>query len=181
MRPDLSATAPGGAPRFHYRFDPFRPGVSLCRLTSGAFAGMVGGLVLGVPFSAMLIADAQALGGPLSPGLFWVLHMAASTLLGMAFSLLVVPQSYRTSVPAALALVLGGAYGLGHLGLAMLGGPRPGLDVATAMELGGHALYGLALGVVYVAFHRQEVRDALAARDPAWQAWGRSEARAAQR
>lgn len=66
-------------PRVHARFDPFRPGATLGRLAAGAFAGMVG---------------------------------------------------------------------------------------------------GLAMGLVYVAFHREEVKEALAAADPRWVAWERGEARA---
>jgi hypothetical protein len=51
-------------------------------------------------------------------------------------------------------------------------------DAGAAFALIGHLVYGLGLGIVYVAFHNLEVREALDASSEKWRAWGDHEAHA---
>lgn len=175
-------------PRSH-PFDPLRPGASLGRLTSGLVAGAAGGLAFGVLMLAnftihsqigrtgMLQLVQQFLGTD-SAATVWAVHMTTSILLGVLFSVLVVPQSYRSSILWALGYVLVAGFVGSQVALRTLTGHPVVFDAGAAFALIGHLAYGLVLGLVYVAFHNLEVREALDASSEKWRAWGSREARA---
>lgn len=133
---------------------------------------MAGGVVLGFPFYAILVADAQALLGPLSFGLFWILHMALSTTIGLVFSVFVAPRAYASSIASALVLVLVGVYGGGRIVLMLAGVPLV-FDARAAIEIVAHVVYALVLGSGYVWLHRAAMEDARVSVSPKWRAWGR--------
>lgn len=166
--------------------EPLHPHVTLGRLAAGAVGGIVGGLFFGVILLSDFLVDAE-LGGrgivPLaeelldtrSPMVIWAIHAATSIALGMIFSTLISPHSYRSSVLYALGysqvVWLVGSLLL----LRSLTGEPIAYDAAAVYSQIGHLLYGLGLGIFYVGFHHEEVRDAMAAESPKWRAWGERE------
>ena len=170
-------------------FDPLRPGLSLGRLTSGLVAGAAGGLAFGVMMLANFTIHAQ-IGrtgmlqlvqdflGTDSATMVWAVHMTTSILLGILFSLLIVPQSYRSSILWALGYILVAGFVGSQLILRTLTGNPIVFDAGAAFALIGHLVYGLVLGLVYVSFHNLEVREALDASSDKWRAWGNREAHA---
>lgn len=169
--------------------DPFRPGLSLGRFTSGLVAGAAGGLAFGVLMLAnftinaeigrtgMLQLVTQFLGTD-SAATVWAVHMTTSILLGLLFAALVVPQSYRSSILWALGYILIAGFVGSQLILRTLTGHPIVFDAGAAFALIGHLVYGLILGLVYVGFHNLEVREALDASSDKWRAWGDREAHA---
>lgn len=156
----------------------FRPRITSGRLLAGLLAGISGGVILGFPFYAILMADAEALAGPLGYGLFWILHMALSTSIGVVFSIFVAPRSFASSIASALLVVLLGVYGGGRVILAFVGVPFV-LDALVPVEVIAHIVYAIVMGAGYVALHRIEVRDASHAQAERWRDWAQKEARAA--
>lgn len=170
-------------------FDPLRPGLSMGRLTSGLVAGAAGGLAFGVLMLANFTINAQiGRTGMLqlvqdflatdSAAVVWTVHMTTSILLGVLFSALIVPQSYRSSLLWGLGYILVAGFVGSQLILRTLTGHPVVFDAGAAFALIGHLAYGLVLGLVYVSFHNLEVREALDASSAKWRAWGDREAHA---
>lgn len=159
----------------------FRPAFRSARLVAGAFAGLSGGLALGFPFYAVVIVNAEALVGPLHPGLFWILHMLVSITVGVIFSILVTPLGYASSIAWGLAYVMLGVYGIGHAVIWTTTALSPAFDLRTMLDFGGHVVYALTLSIAYVAYHRMMVREALEAEDERWRSWGERQAESARR
>lgn len=169
--------------------DPLRPGLSLGRLTSGLVAGAAGGLAFGVLMLAnFTINDQMGRTGMLQlvqdflntsdPGIVFGIHMLTSIALGLAFAVFIVPQSYRSSVLWALGYILvAGFIGSQYILRSLTGHPIV-FDAGAAFALLGHLVYGMILGLVYVAFHNLEVREALDASSEKWRTWGAKEAHA---
>lgn len=169
--------------------DPFRPGLSMGRLTSGFVAGAAGGLAFGVLMLAnftineqigrtgMLSLVQQFLGTD-SPAMVWALHMATSIGLGLLFSALIAPQSYRSSILWALGYIMVVGFLLSQVLLRTITGHPIVFDAGAAFALLGHLVYGLVMGAIYVGFHNLEVREALDAQSERWRAWGDREAHA---
>lgn len=168
-------------------FDPLRPGLSMGRVTSGAVAGAVGGMAFGVLMLANFTINEQTgrVGmaqlvqdflGTSNPAAVWGVHMATSIGLGILFSLFIMPQSYRSSILWALGYVMVVGFVLSQLILRYLtGAPIDPFDAGAVFALVGHLVYGLFLGLVYVAFHNLEIREALDAQSEKWRDWGRHE------
>lgn len=167
--------------------DPLRPGVSMGRLTSGAVAGAVGGMAFGVLMLANFTINEQTgrtgmaelvkqFLGTESIMIVWAVHMATSVALGLVFSVFILPQSYRSSILWALGYIMAVGFVASQLILrAVTGAPIDPFDAGAIFALVGHLVYGLFLGVVYVAFHNLEIREALDAQSEKWRAWGRHE------
>lgn len=168
--------------------DPLRPGVSLGRVSSGAVAGAVGGMAFGVMMLANFTINEQtgrtgmaqllqAFLGTDSAAIVWAFHMVVSVGLGIVFSLFIMPQSYRSSILWALGYIMVAGF-LGSqviLRRVLVGEQIDPFDAGAIFALVGHLVYGLFLGLVYVAFHQMEVREALDAHSEKWRAWGRNE------
>ena len=168
--------------------DPLRPGLSLGRISSGAVAGAVGGMAFGVMMLANFTINEQtgrtgmaqllqAFLGTDSAVVVWGFHMVVSVLLGVVFSLFIMPQSYRSSILWALGYILVAGF-IGSqviLRSVLVGETFDPFDAGAIFALVGHLVYGLFLGIVYVAFHNLEVREALDAQSERWRAWGRHE------
>ena len=168
--------------------EPIHPHLTLGRMAAGAVGGLVGGLFFGVMLlTDSVVADAQLDGKgilPLaeellattSPMVLWGIHGLMSIALGIVFSMIVSPQSYRSSILYSLLysqiVWLAGSLFL----LRSLTGEPITYDAAAVYSQMGHLLFGLGLGIFYVGFHHQEVHDALAADSPKWRAWGAREA-----
>lgn len=170
-------------------FDPLRPGISLGRVSSGAIGGLVGGMAFGVLMlgnftinreigGAGMVPQLQDLLGTPSPGVVWGVHITTSIALGVIFSLFIAPQSYRSSILWALGYIMVAGFVGSQVILRTLTGVPIVFDSAAAFALIGHLVYGLALGIIYVAFHNLEVREALDASSEKWRAWGDREAHA---
>lgn len=167
-------------------FDPFRPGFSLGRITSGAVGGAVGGMLFGVMMLANFTVNEQTgrtgmaelvqqFLGTTNIMAVWSVHMVTSVALGILFSLFIMPQSYRSSILWALGYIMvAGFIGSQVILRSVLGYPIV-FDAGAVFALVGHLVYGLSLGVVYVAFHNLEIRGALDAQSEKWRAWGRHE------
>lgn len=166
--------------------DPVIPALTLGRVTSGAFAGLIGGLFFGV----LMLTDYVASGtledrGMLAPvsevlgttdaAVVWLVHALVSLAMGIVFSLAIAAHSYRSSLLWALGYgVL--LWGVGGVYLLRTLTDQPiGFDSAAAFSLIGHLLYGLGLGLFYVGFHNLEIREALDAESEKWRAWGKRE------
>ncbi len=122
-------------------------------------AGVVGGLVGGVAFGALMqtwgmMAMVAMLAGSESPTVGWAVHLANSVLFGFVFALVI----GRWAISPARSLILGVAYGaawwvLGALVImpAWLGMNDMILQVngGAVRSLWGHLLFGLLLGGVY--------------------------------
>lgn len=157
------------------------PRITAGRLVAGVFAGMAGGVALGIPFSAILIAQAQTLLGSLDAGIFWFLHMIISVTLGVVFSVFIAPRSYGASLVAALVYVMVFVYGGQKLILYTFAGASLTSGLPALVEVFAHVVFAVVLGLVYVAFHREVVRDALDAENPRVHRWGEEEERATRR
>lgn len=168
-------------------FDPLRPGLSLGRVSSGAVGGLVGGLAFGVLMlgnftinkqigDTGMLPQLQTLLGTPSPGAVWGVHIVTSIALGVIFSLFIAPQSYRSSILWALGYIMVAGFVGSQVILRTLVGQAIHFDAGAAFALIGHLVYGLALGIFYVAFHNLEVREALDASSEKWRAWGDREA-----
>lgn len=157
------------------------------RLTSGAVAGAVGGMAFGVMMLAQFTINEQTgrtgmaelvkqFLGTESTMIVWAVHMATSIALGIAFSLFILPQSYRSSILWALGYVMiVGFVGSQLILRSATGAPIDPFDAGAIFALVGHLVYGLFLGLVYVGFHNLEIREALDAQSEKWRAWGRHE------
>jgi hypothetical protein len=168
--------------------DPVRPGISLGRVTSGAVAGAVGGMAFGVIMLANFTINEQtgrtgmvelveAFLGTENVLVVWAVHMFTSIALGIAFSLFILPQSYRSSILWSLGFIMVAGF-LGSqivLRVLLVGEPLDPFDAGAIFALVGHLVYGLFLGIVYVAFHHLEIREALDAQSEKWRAWGQRE------
>jgi len=149
-----------------HELDP-RPRFSRPRLVAGAFAGAVGGLVFGLLMmtEAMRGSDLRGTGlssliarflGTSDLLVVWGAHLAAATVFGLLFASFVAPWRMRRTIPLAVA------YGAllwalaAFVGLRTLTGTPLVLDPPALLDLVGHLLFGLVLGVVYVAFFHQE-------------------------
>jgi hypothetical protein len=167
--------------------DPFRPGVTLGRLTSGAAAGAVGGMAFGVLMLADFTVNQQTgrtgmaamveqFLGTQSVMAVWGVHMITSVFLGILFSALIMPQSYRSSILWALGYIAIAGFLLSQVILRrFIVGYEIVFDAGAAFALLGHLVYGLFLGLVYVSFHNLEMREALDAQSEKWRNWGRRE------
>ena len=169
--------------------DPLRPGLALGRLTSGLVAGAAGGLAFGTLMLANFTINAeigrtgmlqlvQQFLGTDSAATVWAVHMTTSILLGLLFSVLIVPQSYRSSILWAVGFILVAGFVGSQVILRTLVGVPIVFDAGAAFALIGHIVYGVILGLVYVSFHNLEVREALDASSEKWRAWGDREAHA---
>lgn len=166
-----------------------RPRPTSGRLAAGAIGGIAGGLLFGlVLLTDAVLGDASLEGRGLAPmaadllgtgGIvtLWAAHAAMSIAGGLVFAAVVAPRSYRAG--ALWGLVYGALlWGLvGFLGLRALTGTPLAFDTAALYTLGGHLLYGLGLGLGYVGFHHEEVRDAGRAESARWRAWAAREGR----
>jgi len=167
--------------------DPLRPGISMGRLTSGAVGGAVGGMAFGVLMLANFTINeqtgrtgmAELVQQFLGTGnimIVWAVHMATSIVLGLVFSLFIMPQSYRSSILWALGYIMvAGFIGSQLILRSVTGAPIDPFDAGAIFALVGHLVYGLGLGLVYVGFHNLEIREALDAQSEKWRAWGRHE------
>lgn len=170
--------------------DPLRPGVSLGRVTSGLVAGAAGGLAFGTLMLANfainrelggtgMVSLMQAFLGTTSPAQIWAVHMVTSAVIGVIFSLFIAPQSYRSSILWALGyIMIAGFVGSQIILRNVLLNLPIVFDAGAAFALIGHLIYGFFLGLVYVAFHNLEVREAMDASSAKWRAWGDREAHA---
>lgn len=166
----------------------FRPAFSVGRISAGVAGGIAGGLLFGILLLTTAIfepgpgvgASAVELLGTNSVVVLWGAHMAMSIVLGVLFAILVPPDSLRT------ASLMGMLYATGlwlvtyMLVLRGLTDAPFAFDAAAAYALIGHLAYGLGLGLVYVAFHRMEVTEALSSDDERVRRWGRRERRGAR-
>lgn len=165
---------------------PLRPGASSGRITSGIAGGIAGGLLFGALLLTSAVAqpdpDAPTVGasavellGTNSIAVLWLAHMAMSVFLGIVFAMIVTPESLRSSM--LLGIVYGALLWLATYMIALrtLTGAAFAFDAAAAYALIGHLLYGAGLGLVYVAFHRLEVREAILSDKDRWRRWGRRE------
>lgn len=145
------------------------PRFSGARLGAGAFAGVAGGLAFGVlmiapavignsdDFDGMgMMTQLAALLGTSSLPLLWVAHVVASALFGLLFAAFVAPRDARRTIPLAMAwgfaLWIVGAF----LFLRAFTGAPIAFDLTIAYNLLGHLVFGAVLGLVYVAFFREE-------------------------
>lgn len=168
-------------------FDPVRPAVTLGRVTSGIIGGLVGGLFFGaLLLTGAVLADpgleGQGLGANVASVLgtqgvvtIWAMHSVMSMAFGAIFSMFIVPNSYRSNILWALAYSVALWFFVSLLTLRALTGQPIALDAQAILALVGHLLYGLGLGVIYVAFHDLEIREALDTQSEKWRAWGRQE------
>lgn len=168
-------------------FDPLRPGISMGRLTSGAVGGALGGMLFGAMMLAQFTVNEQTgragmaamveqFLGTKNIMIIWAVHMATSIALGMVFSLFILPKSYRSSILWALGyIMLAGFIGSQVILRALTDIPFDPFDAGAIFALVGHLVYGLGLGIAYVAFHNLEIREALDAQSEKWRDWGRHE------
>lgn len=165
---------------------PLRPGLTVGRVTSGLAGGVAGGLLFGAlllttavmapdPDEPSVGASAVEFLGTSSIVVLWLAHMTMSCILGVLFAVIVPPDSLRTG--ALLGIAYGAALWLVTYMVALraLTGAPFAFDAAAAYALIGHLLYGAGLGLVYVAFHRLEVREAILSESTRMQRWGRRE------
>lgn len=160
------------------------------RLTVGprAAAGAMGGIVGGLLFAAMLYGSLifgnpelagrgvlpalQALLGTGSSAVVFTAHIIMSVVFGLVFATFISPRDSRASLVAGL--VYGALVWLfaGFLATRILTSTPLVMDSDAVFNLIGHLVYGLGLGVVYAAFSRLEIKEALDSDDPGWREWG---------
>jgi hypothetical protein len=134
-------------------------------VSNGVLAGVVGGLAGGLVFGVIMqvtgiVLLVAALVGGSTAGVGWGVHLAISILFGLIYVVLF----RRWLGPWGTTIMLGLSYGwlwwvLGGLLImpTWLGSPEMvmTLNVTAWQSLGGHILYGLALGAVYAVLHRR--------------------------
>lgn len=138
-------------------------------MLAGMFGGAVGGLAFALLMAAALIAAPPTVTTPMSAllarllrtdnGLLvWAVHLAAAITFGLVFSLFVAPRQTKRVVPLALLYsVLLWGFGAFIMLRTLTGAPLV-LDAPAIIDLGGHLVFGLLLGIVYVAFFREEAQ-----------------------
>ena len=141
-----------------------RAGFSLWqRIVGGVVGGVAGGLVFGVMMAAMgMLPMVASVVGSNSALIGFLYHMFNSVVIGAIYGFLFGAQSHTYGLGAALGLLYGAIWWvLGPMILMplLLG---MGLQFGAAftppmlMSLGGHLVYGLITGLVYVAYtHRR--------------------------
>jgi uncharacterized membrane protein YagU involved in acid resistance len=133
------------------------------RIIGGVVGGVAGGLVFGAMMAAMgMLPIVASVVGSKSALIGLLYHMFNSVVIGAIFGFLFGAQSRTYGVGAALGLLYGAIWWvLGPMILMplLLG---MGLQFGAAftppmlMSLGGHLVYGLITGFVYVAYtHRR--------------------------
>ncbi len=122
-------------------------------------ASIVGGLVSGIVFGAVMhamgmIGMIAGLVGGAGAALGWLVHLVISAIIGAGFGL----TFARAVTGWSSALGLGALYGaiwwgLGPLLIMPLWMGRSPLqfNAMTWMSLGGHLMFGVTLGAVYIA------------------------------
>lgn len=126
------------------------------RLVAGTVGGLVGGVVFGVMMHAMgMIAMIGGLVGAVGVATGWIVHLFISAAIGVGYAL-----TFGLRDPGYVAsAAYGGLYGaiwwvLGPLLLMPLFmgmGAFPPIGQDQIMSLVGHLMYGLVLGLVFVA------------------------------
>jgi uncharacterized membrane protein YagU involved in acid resistance len=130
------------------------------RLTAGVVGGLAGGLVFGAMMHAMgMIGTIAGLVGSESVAVGWLVHLVVSAAVGVGFALTLGAVSHNYGAGALYGLLYGAIWWvLGPLLLMPLFmgmGPFPPIEQPQIMSLLGHLIYGLVLGLVYVAVREQ--------------------------
>lgn len=139
------------------------------RLLAGAFGGAAGGVGFAILMMLQLMRGAaqgyapDGMAGMIAqllrtdnPLALWGVHLLAAAVFGAFFAMLVAPTRARRTVPAALGFAVALWLVAAFLGLRLLTGTPLAFSFAAFMDLAGHLVFGLVLGVVYVAFFRAE-------------------------
>jgi hypothetical protein len=139
--------------------------------TVGLLAGIVGGLLFGTmlstemtPVIEVAIPSMYGLAPPANGAVGWIVHMSHSAVLGVAFAGVLALAEVRGDAPAT-TIGLGLLYGvvlwvvlaalIMPVWLDVVGSPaNPPLPNVSTTSLLGHAVYGIGLGVAYVAIER---------------------------
>jgi len=132
------------------------------RIIGGVVGGIAGGLVFGAMMGMMgMLPMVASVVGSQSAVVGFLYHMFNSVIIGAVFGLVFGAFSHNYGQGALFGLIYGAIWWvLGPMILMplMLGmGPQFGaaLTPPMLMSLGGHLVYGLITGLVYVAYsHR---------------------------
>jgi len=145
--------------------------MSTRELKAGAYGSIAGGLIFGVMMGmmGMLPVIGSMVGQPTAAAGF-VLHMANSVIIGVAFAIVLGRFVSGTASGAGFGLAYGGVWWmLGPLTLMpLLMGMSFGVNwnaattAAMLPSLVGHLMYGGVLGLVYAWLRHRDVGPALA-------------------
>lgn len=141
------------------------------RLAAGALAGLGGGLafglvlslpgVLGVEYFAgagLLTQIARLTGTPhLHLAWVWLLHAVASIAFGLLFSVFVRPWGWKRTTAMAVGYAVALWLVVDFLIVRSVTGTPYAIDAAFWLDLAGHLLYGLGLGLLYPVLYLGEV------------------------
>ena len=125
------------------------------RLTAGVLGGLAGGVVFGILMQMIgMIPMVAMLVGSESVAVGWLVHLAISAVFGLGYGLLFAQWAGSLGAAAGLGLAYGVVlWVVGALLImpAWLGMPVFNLNAMAWQSLLGHLLYGLILGLTYVA------------------------------
>lgn len=132
------------------------------RIGRGAVAGLAGGILFGAMMHMMgMISMVGGLVGQQSVAVGWVVHLVNSAVIGAIYGATLGQASQSAPRAAAYGLGYGAAWWvLGPLLIMPLWMGMPVFKVGPmeTMSLVGHLMYGLTLGLVFLALVRQPAR-----------------------
>jgi hypothetical protein len=125
------------------------------QIAAGVAGGIAGGIAFGVLMHAQgMIGMIAGLVGGDGVVLGWGVHLIIAALIGLGFALTLGRLATSWGAGGGLGLLYGGIWWvLGPLLImpAWMGMPLFQVDEMALMSLGGHLVYGLILGLVFVA------------------------------
>jgi hypothetical protein len=135
--------------------------------TRQLIAGVVGGIAGGIVFGAMMhmqgmIGMIAGLVGAEGAAVGWAVHLVIAALIGLGFALAFGRLVTGWGAGGGLGLVYGAIWWvLGPLVImpAWMGMPLFAINEMTLMSLVGHLVYGVVLGLVFVAATREVSMD----------------------
>ncbi len=132
------------------------------RIGMGAVAGLAGGILFGAMMHMMgMISMVGGLVGQQSVAVGWAVHLVNSAIIGAIYGATLGQASQSAPRAAAYGLGYGAAWWvLGPLLIMPLWMGMPVFKVGPmeTMSLVGHLMYGLTLGLVFLALVRQPAR-----------------------
>lgn len=125
------------------------------QIAAGVAGGIAGGIAFGVlmHLQGMIGMIAGLVGGE-GAVLGWTVHLIIAALIGVGFAVTLSRLATSWGAGAGLGLVYGGIWWvLGPLLImpAWMGMPLFQVDETALMSLIGHLVYGLVLGLIFVA------------------------------
>jgi uncharacterized membrane protein YagU involved in acid resistance len=140
------------------------------RIVAGIAGGIAGGVIFGAMMHVMgMISMIGGLVGSESVTAGWLVHLVISAALGLGFALTLGAMAHSFGAGALYGLLYGAVWWvLGPLlimPVLMGGSPFPPIEQPQIMSLVGHLIYGVVLGLVYVAVHDRALEARPAARE----------------